>query len=70
MLSHFGFYYANTEHLTLVIILPKESQRKTKAAITRKADYNPMEAGSQGTGDLKMFFPNPTSYTSLWLKVI
>lgn len=50
-----------------MIILPKEGQKKTKTAITRKADYNPTGAGSQGARDLRMFFPNAVSYTSLQL---
>ena len=53
-----------------MILLPKESQRKTKAAITRKQIYNPRGAGGRGAGDLRVFLPNPTSYTRLWLKVL
>lgn len=48
-----------------MILLPKESQRKTKAAITRKQIFKPRGAGGRGAGDLRMFLPNPTSYLSL-----
>ena len=48
-----------------MILLPKESQRKTKAAITRKQIFKPRGAGGREAGDLRMFLPNPTSYLSL-----